>query len=1045
MKRHILYLVFAAGLIMACEKENESGTGASKNPVAIEVEYSRKGIPVTSNLSLGASGQSVNIDVKINNDNIYWNMESDKDWCQVVEAEHKGSGIITLNITANASFDAREESALLTFRSGQYSKAAFTVTQSGNFFIVKTPYMVKTKDAGSVVIDVEVPGTEEWTFEPDGWITAEKGTPAPSENGIIYPVTISWEENTDISRYGTVGLIRSGEEEAESRINIWQFGSEVYNDGGELILAAGSDDLPFGQAAAEFEIKAPASYISTIACPDWMSYDGPVETDDIATFRFFVERNPSDTKTVREYALEMSVVADDVTKITVPVIRQDFYSAGGIISANGLKMFAEAVNAGEDISTWQQGNEVVLINNIDMSKLDGEWVPVGTAENPFTGRFNGDYNKIQKFKASAPIFGVCRDASISSVFIDESCTITVTEEAYTECFAAPLAASLENCTVTYCENFAKVELTATTGNTGAKAYVSGLIANATGATSVKNCKNYGPVEIAGEARAAVNQKNAYFHLAGIVAVNGEGSTLEGCVNSGALKDAGTAFNHYIGGIAAQNSGTVKESVSEGEMSFSSVRVVDAINDASRNVYWGGIVGHNDGAIESCQNNSIITSTSDIKMQYIGGISGVLASDSKVQQNINGSAHAFNIDGGVRQLLLGGLYGEVGYDAVLDFSAESDIKTAKVTVKKHEVSNTVYLHVGGIVGRGSKQLEIRNPKVEWTLALTAGSSNDAVCGAAAGIGGVVGASGVIQEAAYSGGPLTISDAVCNGEIRVTNSTFAKYYYFGVGGVVGFVADGGAVLTNCTNNTAINGIYTSTSRSNGYGELFGGIAGYIAGGTSVISGCQNTAGITNDHYNNNAWEGKTNGTGGIIGAYGYKTTLEGTITISDCVNTGTVTSHRGMAGGIAGYVRNGTVSGCDNTGSLGNGQRSYIGGIAGVVQNTEITDCEAVCNVSGQKSGSATYNGGGIAGALLESSECTGCSYSGKVISITDNATDYLGGLAGLSDNTCVFENCRFGGSLTKPSTTITVSAENVAEYAVGEGGATVSGIEYWNVK
>ncbi len=1064
MKRYILYLALVAGLIIACDMENEPQAG-TKEPVGIELEFSRKGVPVESNLSLGAAGQSVKIDVRLNNDNLFWNMESDKDWCQVVEEEHRGSGILTLNISANDSFEDREESAQLTFVSGQYEKAVFTVTQSGNFFIIEAPYMVKAKEAGSAVVNVEVQSSDEWDIESDEWITAVKGSETVSGDIRTVPVTISWTENTDMSRYGTISLMRSGSE--ESVINIWQFGSEFYDESGELMLAAGSADLPFGQPAAEFEIKAPYSYISAIECPEWMSYDAPVDEDNVSTYRFSVERNPSDTKSVREYALVISVVGSD-TKITVPPIRQNFYPAGGIISANGLKMFAEAVNAGEDISAWKRGEEVILLNNINMSQLDGEWVSIGTAENPFTGRFNGDYNKLQRFKASAPLFGVCREAVLTNIVFDDNCTFAVDNKAaegYVECAAAALAAELENCTVSDCENFASVELSAETGN-AASAYVSGLVGRSTGATTITNCRNYGTVKVTKEAGTSTGSKSGRCYVAGIAAMN-EG-TIENCENHGTLSDEGVSWYHYQGGLTAWNAGTVRNARNEGQVTSSVLRaplggVGDGAGQDSREIHLGGITGDNEGTIESCENNGEVTSKSSPRIQYVGGIAGRLNSGSVVSGNKNGIKHAIKVPGsgsstatefGARQLWLGGLYGQITYNAVLDFSAE-DVKTAVISIGKHENATSAYMHIGGLVGNVSADhtLEIIAPKVDFTFELSAGASGATTAGAL-GIGGVVGVAGTIETGKLVGGRLKISDAVCTGTMTFDNSSSNAQAYgiFGAGGIVGYVSVGGVELTNCNNAINISAA-TPSARSNGNRHFMGGMAGYIAGGETLISGCTNEGDVECNHYNNNGWTGKANGIGGIVGAYGYKDATAGTsysIAISNCHNTesASLTSHRGMAGGIAGYLKNGTVSGCDNFGSMANGLRSYLGGIAAVVQATEIKDCKAKCTIKGSQAGSADFNAGGVIGYMDSSSECKSCSYYGNISCTNKSGSMSIvaGGIVGKTDSSCSVTDCSLGGSWEDlvDAVKVTFSAENVNTYAVGEG-LTPLNTQYWNGK
>ena len=77
----------------------------------------------------------------------------------------------------------------------------------------------------------------------------------------------------------------------------------------------------------------------------------------------------------------------------MPAITQDFVPAGGIVTGPGFKMFAEAWNAGEDISYWTTENEggvlVNVLSDINMSEVE-TWTPIGTAARPFDGVFRGN-------------------------------------------------------------------------------------------------------------------------------------------------------------------------------------------------------------------------------------------------------------------------------------------------------------------------------------------------------------------------------------------------------------------------------------------------------------------------------------------------------------------------------------------------------------------------------------------------------------------------------------------------------------------------------
>lgn len=73
----------------------------------------------------------------------------------------------------------------------------------------------------------------------------------------------------------------------------------------------------------------------------------------------------------------------------------------GIYSVDDLKDFRDAVNAGESTARWDYNGTVSLRNDLDLSGED--WTSIGTADRPFTGKFNGNGYLIRNI--TAPLFG----------------------------------------------------------------------------------------------------------------------------------------------------------------------------------------------------------------------------------------------------------------------------------------------------------------------------------------------------------------------------------------------------------------------------------------------------------------------------------------------------------------------------------------------------------------------------------------------------------------------------------------------------------------
>ena len=1008
----------------------------------IEVSYACDGVEVKS-LPFNSSSRSVSVDVTVNNQDIYWNMESDAAWCKVVDERHRGDGSFTLNILANDEYDDREP-ANLTFVSGQYRGSVLQVSQTGNVFIVNKLFSVSSRDGGTEELEVSVKDGVEWDIVGGEWLTAKKETGAVSENGVVKTtVTVSWDANSASSRFGSIGLKRSDLSDADAHFSVFQFGNEVpCAEDGTIMLPA--RDCP------AVEVKVPSASVSDIVLPEWVTYTATDNADNTVTYSLMFSDNPSDTRTVRESEIVFDV-ADKDSDVTLPVMKQAYYTVDGITTADGLSLFARTLNSGGDISEWQKDGKVTLLNNIDMSALSGEWVPAGTAEHPFDGVFDGRYRKIMNMKASEPLFGVCKGASISNIIIDPSSEFKSGAEYMTEFVLAPLAGDLTDCTVSECTNNAPVTVSASTLNESTSAFVGGLVGRTYGNTVITNSVNYGNVAVTDACKTAKTQGK--FYVGGIVAQNG--GTIDQCTNNGAVSDAAVSYFHYLSGVAGLNQGTVKASKNCGKVSIAAVREVDGQNDVSRYIYMGGVVGDNaeEGQISGSVNDAALVSSSDVKIQRIGGIAGCLEG-AQVSENTNTENGKIDINGastanrGVRQLSLGGLYGEISCDATLNLVGSVSAGALNVSDYEYSITNT-FVFVGGLIGRVPTTYSLSLSKPEWKSTISFNFKNDKFAAYVLGIGGIVGCAGTFElnntTAVVKGGLLTVEDATVGGfiDIQANSSNAVTNKYAGIGGVAGFVSIGGVTFHRCTSETKIMQP-DFCARSNGSAQHIGGIVGVVLGGKSEISDCHNTGEIDNEHYNNNAWNisGQQCGSAaGIIGAYAYNNDYDASIKISGCTNTASVRSYRGMAGGIAGYLRNAEVSSCNNTGTMANGSRSYVGGVVGIVDNTALTGCTAVCKVGGSSAGSEIFSGGGVVGILWKGSSCKDCSFFGDITSLTTKTGETAGSVAGSTAAGSSVSGCKFGGSVLGSA----VTASNYSSFVAGDANASVSSCSYWNGK
>lgn len=193
--------------------------------------------------------------------------------------------------------------------------------------------------------------------------------------------------------------------------------------------------------------------------------------------------------------------------------------------------------------------------------------------------------------------------------------------------------------------------------------------------------------------------------------------------------------------------------------------------------------------------------------------------------------------------------------------------------------------------------------------------------------------------------------------------------------------------------------------------GGIAGQNVG---TISNCVNTGAVTS----------AAGDTGGIAGVNGGKTdgaTFPGTI--SNCVNRGDVTSSRKSSpfGGITGVNSSvGTTSNCVNYGRVsGSNAPESGGGIAGKNNGGTITNCVNYNTVSGSQ-----YAGGVVGYTIFGTNTTSNCVNYGDVSSYSiDGTSQIAGGVVGLHENGTL-SNCVSSGNVTNTKGSGTANAGGV---------------------
>lgn len=833
MKKYI-FLIFAAATAVFAACSSDEGTSAY--PDKLEVV-----LTPTWDAARGmtSSSQTKTVAVALNVESVHWTVTSDSEWCVVdEETTHVGSGEFTVEVTANEDFKSRD--AVVTLSAGAFT-CRMTVDQSGNIFILDKVYSVVAPNDAEA-IEVVVKTLSKWQPVDSEWIHGEVvETSEPDAEGMTTStLRIRCDANTDAAgRYGTLTLEPTDGVGYSTEYAVYQFGADMpFDTDGKLDLAA--------KGEVKFDVVAPAEAVVGVTCPTWVTYVSEPDGER-ATYTFSVAENPSDTKTEREGVIEFSI-KDIEAQTALPAIRQAFYPAGGIVSGAGLKMFAEAFNAGGDISDWTSGEDgrtVEVLGDVDMK--DVAWTAVGTAERPFGG-------VVAETEAGAVVTGCTNEGGISS----SGATPKVnTAGIYTGGVVGWAGGAVENCTTEGGKTIA-LQITA-----GYMSYTGGIVGWADG--SVTGCTNKQPLSISAN-RLGDACRYAY---AGGVAGKSVGA-LTGSKNRGNLTATAICKFVIMGGIVGSADGVVSDVVNVAAVSVPGNP--DGVNGALKEKYFGPRYAYVGGIAGQLRIDGTLTGNGDTtnsgavtieQMEYstedIVAVGGVVGQQlGKVSNTVNSGAVTVSASPAAGGTIawkvrcaggISGLLGEIGKTYAEASVAGSKnlalVKQERTTVR----SNGMPAYVGGIVGyiyesaasvsgctnSGEVNNDYYNNNIDFDAAESAKRTN---C-----TGGIVGAASTLGE------PNVISSCSNSGLIPI---------YRGIGGGVVAYADG-VGIRDCTNTSSF-----PTSNRNG---VTGGIAGQVL--NAQIEGCLNKALVFAD----GTGDAVTVKAGGIVGDLGENSAVRG----------------------------------------------------------------------------------------------------------------------------------------------------------------------------
>lgn len=268
------------------------------------------------------------------------------------------------------------------------------------------------------------------------------------------------------------------------------------------------------------------------------------------------------------------------------VVEENGQKVFKVNNANGLGTMAELVN-----EEGKTNIDITLDNNID---LTGEWTPIGTESQPYTGTFNGNNKTITGLTVNAPasdyvgLFGfIGTNGKVENLTLE----VASIKGQY---YVGGIAGYNDGGAITGCEvNINKISSTSNSTGTGASAFAGGIAGYNDGG-AITNCT----VTVNGSITAERDTSNSA-NAGGIVGYNPNG-TITGCTvtvkNSQSISATGNGSAALAGGIAGSNDGTIGTGCGVTLNDGSSI-TAETTGSNPGTAFAGGIVGQNNGTVE----------------------------------------------------------------------------------------------------------------------------------------------------------------------------------------------------------------------------------------------------------------------------------------------------------------------------------------------------------------------------------------------------------------------------------------------------------------
>lgn len=294
------------------------------------------------------------------------------------------------------------------------------------------------------------------------------------------------------------------------------------------------------------------------------------------------------------------------------------------------------ISSAEQLDNVREHLDAFFIQVADIDLQGREFTPIGTAEQQFSGVYDGDGHVISNFKITsaveetAGLFGnlqgmvknlVVHDAKLyvhcnaTNLYVGSIAGRASYNSAILNCSSdAEITASVSGekqqvFAGGLCAQGARIETCVFSGAVSAKAEYVGAEATAGGiaamaSDSLSECRNTGTVTATGFSGSTV--------YAGGLAGSGY-SRIENCFNQGAVR-AECASTSYAGGMIGKGSSAISSCRNQGSV-YAETRY------GYFDTYAGGIAGENSGMVSFCENFGYVSGYSTASNVYGGGITG----------------------------------------------------------------------------------------------------------------------------------------------------------------------------------------------------------------------------------------------------------------------------------------------------------------------------------------------------------------------------------------------------------------------------------------